>query len=184
MIYVTSDQHFNHDRSFIYSRLNYTSIDQANKDLIRKWNSVVKADDEVYVVGDFFLGPNCLVNVMLDQLNGKIHLIIGNHDTEEKIKIYRKHPKIVSIEAACYLTYKGRRFFMSHYRAETADLRSDPKHAIYNLFGHSHEPKLFYDDKPYQYNVQVDAHSGYPVSMDQVMKDIDNEIKICCSYLI
>ena len=56
------------------------NVDQMNQAMIHLWNSVVKPDDSVYHLGDFFLGKSVdqARNILL-QLNGKIHLVRGNH---------------------------------------------------------------------------------------------------------
>ena len=33
------------------------------------------------------------------------------------------------------------------------------------------------------YNVAVDAHDGYPVSIEEIERDIENEIKSCFAAL-
>lgn len=48
--------------------------------MIEKWNKDVNINDEVYCLGDFSLGKPGVTIEILRQLNGKIHLIKGNHD--------------------------------------------------------------------------------------------------------
>ena len=44
------------------------------------WNSVIGKDDTVFHLGDFCLGGAAEWTKILDRLNGKIYLIMGNHD--------------------------------------------------------------------------------------------------------
>jgi calcineurin-like phosphoesterase family protein len=49
--------------------------------LINNWNSVVSANDEVFILGDFSFRGVTRTNLILSQLNGRKILIQGNHDS-------------------------------------------------------------------------------------------------------
>ena len=184
MIYFTSDTHFNHDREFIFGPRGFKNITEANETIIKNWNEIVKPDDDIYVIGDFFLGTDIdFVKEALKTLNGNIYLIIGNHDTPAKIKIYKESANVVEIVWATQIEYNGRKFYLSHYPTLTADLNSNPDKCVFNLFGHTHSKEKFYEDRPYMYNVAVDAHDNRPVSIEEVFTDIQNEIKKCNNFL-
>lgn len=53
-----------------------------NEDLIKRWNMRVTDSDDVYIVGDMFFKYKDISEVksVLTRLNGKKHLIKGNHD--------------------------------------------------------------------------------------------------------
>lgn len=57
-----------------------------NETIISNWNNTIGQDDIVFHLGDFCLGGSAEWTKMLDRLNGRIHLIMGNHD----LKIYAK----------------------------------------------------------------------------------------------
>jgi calcineurin-like phosphoesterase family protein len=50
-----------------------------NKEMVEKWNAVVKPEDTVYYIGDFSLAFSP-VEVYTKLMNGKKVLISGNHD--------------------------------------------------------------------------------------------------------
>lgn len=52
--------------------------DEMDEALIEKWNAKVKPDDKVYVAGDVVINRKALHKV--GRLNGKKHLVKGNHD--------------------------------------------------------------------------------------------------------
>lgn len=184
MIYFTSDLHFGHDRRFIYEPRGFNSIQEMNESLVENWNKTVKDDDIVYVLGDFFLGTDLsFVNDTLFKFNGKVHLVLGNHDTPAKVELYQSHEKILSICYATQIKYRKRFFYLSHYPTLTANLETNPKHALCNLFGHTHSKNKFFEDRLYMYNVAVDAHNNFPVSIEQVNEEIKIEIGKCISYL-
>ena len=128
MIYISSDLHLNHDKPFIYTARGYSSVEEMNKDLITKFNNTVTDEDEVYILGDLCLGgADSLIDnfKMLSQLNGNIHIILGNHDTETRRKMYEALPQVVSISYAEMIHYRKYHFYLSHYPTLTANLDCD-----------------------------------------------------------
>lgn len=185
MIYFIADTHFNHDREFIWGPRGFKSIEESNQTLIDNWNSTVYKYDGVYMLGDFFLGADLdYVRDTLSKLNGSIHLILGNHDTNAKIEIYKKAANVVEIVSATQFSYAHRHFYLSHYPTITANLNDTPETAVFNLHGHIHSKQKFYEDRPYMYNVAVDAQDNRPVSIDKVLSDINFEIEKCKAFLV
>lgn len=183
-IYVTSDLHFNHDREFIYGPRGFKNITEMNETLIKNWNEVISSEDDIYVLGDFFLGTDKnYIHEVLSKLNGKIHLVFGNHDTAAKIREYTNNSLVIVEGYAAQITYKKRQFYMSHYPTLTASLESNPSQVVFNLFGHTHSKDKFYEDRPYMYNVAIDANDNKPVSIEEINKRIDEKINECISYL-
>ena len=46
-----------------------------------------------------------------------------------------------------------------------------------NLYGHTHQKENFFNDNPYMYHVGLDAHNMYPVSIEQIIKDIEKKVR-------
>lgn len=85
MIYYTSDLHFGHKNIIKYENRPFMNIEEMEYVLIHNWNDKVKSnEDHIYVLGDFaFKGSNLSVdkiNNIVEELKGRKHLIIGNHD--------------------------------------------------------------------------------------------------------
>jgi calcineurin-like phosphoesterase family protein len=82
--FVVSDTHFGHGRILEYcpGRQRWAKLSPFMMDakLIAAWNSVVGKDDTVFHIGDFSLVPNAFMGDYVAALNGKIHLVKGNHD--------------------------------------------------------------------------------------------------------
>ena len=185
MIFLISDTHFNHNKEFIYKPRGFNNIEEMNTTIISKWNEKISRDDDVYVLGDFFLGTDIeFIKTTLPILNGKIHLIIGNHDTPAKINLYKQFDNIVEIVYSTQIKFNNRLFYLSHYPTLTADLNSNPDTSIFNLFGHTHSKDTFYEERPYMYNVAVDAHDNEPISIEAIYYEINEKIKDCLSYLV
>lgn len=184
MIYFTSDLHFGHDRGFIYEPRGFISSAEHDSAIIDRWNAVVKADDTVFILGDLMLGDNSEGIEKLKRLNGNLHIILGNHDTDTRTKLYKNLPNVQEVVYATKIKAKGYRFYLSHYPTLTANMsETDLKAIVLNLHGHTHSPDKFERDNPYAYNVAIDAHNGYPVSVDEVIKDITNKYYECKRFV-
>lgn len=79
MIYFTSDNHFGHSNVIDFCGRPYSDVDTMNYELIQLWNSRVTGNDTVYILGDLIFRCEDPESI-LQQLKGKKHLIIGNHD--------------------------------------------------------------------------------------------------------
>lgn len=79
-LFFTSDTHFNHTNILQYCNRPFKTIDQMNETIITNWNRVVGPDDVIFHLGDFCLGGAEEWNKILNRLNGRIYLVLGNHD--------------------------------------------------------------------------------------------------------
>ena len=80
MIYFTGDQHFGHANIIKHCNRPFSSVDEMDKSLLEKWNNRVKKNDTVYILGDLFFRNAVPCEEYLQSMNGKKHLIVGNHD--------------------------------------------------------------------------------------------------------
>lgn len=79
-IFFTSDTHFCHKNIISYAGRPFFSTEEMDKALIENWNSVVPEDGIVFHLGDFCFGGNTQWKTIRKKLNGKIYLILGNHE--------------------------------------------------------------------------------------------------------
>lgn len=176
-IFVTSDLHFCHNRIFLYEPRGFSSVEEMNKAIVKNWNEVVTDDDDVYVLGDLMLNDNEAGLAYLAQLKGKLHVILGNHDTEARIKLYKDFPSIVEVSFAYRLKYGKYNFYLTHYPTLTDNGDNEPVWTkVINLCGHTHTSDKFLDwDKGPIYHVELDAHNNRPVKIEDVIEDIRNK---------
>lgn len=76
----TSDQHFGHANIIRYCNRPFASVEEMDRELIRRWNTVVKPNDTTMVVGDFSFHKETQTAEILAQLHGEKVLVLGNHD--------------------------------------------------------------------------------------------------------
>ena len=180
-IYLTSDLHLGHDREFIWKARGFTSVDEMNETIVQKWNETVSTEDDVYILGDVILGdPDNIEYVK--RLNGKLHIVLGNHDTSNREKMYRGLPNVVEVaEVGIRLKYKKHHFVLTHYHMMTGNLDDKDKGLkarIINLCGHSHTIDKYQDmDKGIIYHCEGDAHDCYPILIDDIIQDLYNWTK-------
>ena len=179
MIFFTSDTHFGHDRGFIYEPRGFKSIEEHDEAIIERWNSVVGHDDTVYHLGDAMLGADHEYGInCLRRLNGQIFMIRGNHDTTRRWEEYQDEwPHLVTLGWAHILKTQGYRFYLCHYPtivSQPEDSKSLRKGLI-NLCGHYHTKDRWIDwDKGKIYHVELDCQNNSPVSLEQVILDLES----------
>ena len=83
-IFYTSDIHFGHKNIIEYENRPFKDINEMEEIIIKKWNNKVNEDDDVYILGDVAIITSNYtletLNNTVSKLNGKKHLILGNHD--------------------------------------------------------------------------------------------------------
>ena len=172
MIFFTSDWHLEHFNIIRYCKRPFKSTRSMRQELIRKFNSRVCPDDETFHLGDFtMLGAGNIdqINSIIPKLNGRHHLILGNHDRLKPFQ-YVERLGFESAHTSLRLTYKWANFALNHDPAVYALIRKDE----FLLHGHIHE--LYRDLLPEKraINVGVDVWDFYPISAEEIL-DLINE---------
>lgn len=177
-IFLTSDLHFGHDKEFVWKVRGYDSVEDMNEKQVQKWNSIVAEEDDVYVVGDLMLGETTNIEY-LKLLKGKLHIVLGNHDTSKRAQMYKELPNVVEIaEVGIKLKYQKHNFVLTHYPMVTGNFEKESlKQMTLNLYGHTHQPSNFYNDAPFMYHVGVDSHDGYPVLLDDIITEMHSKMR-------
>ena len=174
MIYFTSDTHFCHNKPFLYEPRGFKSIEEHDETIVKNWNSIVKPEDDVYHLGDVMLMDNEKGIEYVKKLNGKIHIILGNHCTETRIELYKQCPNIVEIAYAKEIKIGKNYFFLCHYPTCVGNFDDNKK--IWCLCGHSHTKNKFIDMDKKSYHVELDCQNNFPIEITNIIKDI-NEYK-------
>jgi len=177
-IWFTSDTHFMHCRDFIYEPRGFNSITEHDLTIVRNWNSVVRPNDVVYHLGDCIMGKSEESIRYMDALNGNIKIILGNHCTDNRVKLYQEHGYEILGYADKIKISKNTSLFLCHYPTLTMprNLNGELNGKIYSLCGHVHTKDKWLDwDKGGIYHVELDAHNCYPVSLEEVRKDLHSK---------
>jgi calcineurin-like phosphoesterase family protein len=167
MIFFTSDYHLGHDMIIVHCNRPFRTVREMDRVITRNHNSVVSPDDIVYMAGDFSMyGPTHkgILRKYCKKLNGRIHLILGNHD----LKDARTLVDDVGFFSVHYPYLEVEEFVVVHDPALSQVDRSRTF-----LGGHIHD--LFKTMKNF-INVGVDVRDFKPVSIDQV-RELEKEMK-------
>jgi len=159
--FFTADLHFGHGNIIKHCARPFKDAEEMDRELIKNWNSVVGAEDHVFILGDFSVKwkmtkERC--EYLLHELRGLKHLILGNHDITDPV----------------FLTECG--FYSVHYPALTVGdficvhdpaLSQVDNRSKKFLCGHVHN--LFLQQKN-AFNVGVDMHNYTPVRLEEIQE--------------
>jgi calcineurin-like phosphoesterase family protein len=163
--FFTADLHLGHANIIKYCKRPFKNIGEMDYQIIKNWNSRVKDDDTVFVIGDFCF-KSCGVNIFKnyrDQLRGNIIFIRGNHDnnsTRTKIE-----------DLTLYLA--GNHLLLIHRPDESGPgfdlVLSGHVHDLwkFNTIIDFHAPMTEWDCC----NVGIDVWSGFPVKIEEILKE-------------
>jgi len=128
--WFTADTHFSH--AVLASKYRgFDRLEDHDEEIVRIWNHWVQPGDEVYHLGDFAWKHT---ELFVDRLNGRIHLILGNHDDLKKWQ----HDMFASVQDVLYLHSKhvgGYGIYLSHYPHRSWRKK---EYGGMHLYGHVH----------------------------------------------
>jgi len=177
MIYFTADTHFGHGNIIKLCNRPFESGKEHDWELIERWNSLVRPEDTVYHLGDFGFGSPNFLSSIRERLNGKIHMVWGNHDKRQKRKkishLFDTVQDYLEITVQEPAEPKPKKVFivMFHYPI----LSWNRKHyGSIQLHGHYHNAALPFLLKN-TVNVGVDNWNFFPVSYEQIKSFLARE---------
>ena len=180
-LFFTSDTHFNHANIIRFCSRPFETVEEMNEQLILRWNEVVAPDDTVFHLGAFALGGSAGWTKVLDRLNGKIHLIMGNHDLKNLRQGFMGRFEEVTMQR--YIQVGKVSLYLNHH--PFLCFEGAQRDNCWQLFGHVHTcpnntgvdadrlPLLY----PTQYDVGVDNNDYRPVSFLEVERRILRQIE-------
>jgi len=129
--------------------------------LIQLWNSRVDKNDIVIHLGDFMFYKNLhKPSYYLDQLNGRIVLIKGNHDHNNSINTPIKSLVVEIGGYEIYCTHDPKDY--------------NPSYPI-NFVGHVHEKwRIKEVFNSYLVNVGVDVWNYHPVNINEILRALND----------
>lgn len=180
-IWFTSDTHFGHKNILTFCERPFNSVEEMDNAIIERWNSKVGKDDIVFHLGDFAFASNKRWQELIYKLNGKVYLILGNHDVVRWPGTYTMQ-LFDRVENQMMLKIDNKyNVYLNHFPFLCYDgTYRNPEDCTIQLHGHVHQrigdigkdaQRLQYRF-PYQYDVGVDNNNFYPVSWEEILKII------------
>ena len=180
-IWFTSDTHFGHQNILRFCERPFVSVEEMDNTIIERWNLKVGKDDIVFHLGDFAFATNKRWQELISLLNGKIYLILGNHDITRWPGTYTMQ-LFDRVENQMMLKIDNKyKVYLNHFPFLCYDgTYRNPEDCTIQLHGHVHERVggIGKDDQrlqyrfPYQYDVGVDNNNFYPISWEEILKII------------
>ncbi len=179
-IFFMGDTHFNHKNIIEYtSRTKYfepKDIESMEKEIIKRWNETVGPNDIVYHVGDFSFGDQEEVKRLVNKLNGKIRLVLGNHDHRKKPHWYNNLGFDMVSQFPIILEDW---YIISHEPIKYLST----KMPYINIHGHTHDEEYANSQRV---NVCWEVIDGYPISFDSIkkrFKELNEYTKATLNYV-
>lgn len=180
-IFFIADTHFRgrfmlnyYERSFGVA---LNSTEHYDRVMIKKWNTAIRKNDRVYVIGDFADGPHTKGKdiSLLCKLNGIKTLVIGTHDLGFSSRDFWYHGAIdkdlvkkywleVGFDRVSFdrqeIEYDGIKIVMTHERTIV------PNGEV-NVYGHNHDVP---GDNGKYHNVSVPVTNFRPIRAAEIVK--------------
>ena len=165
--FFTSDIHFSDERIMKLCSRPFSSTQEMDEYIIEKWNRKVSKNDTVWVLGDI-ISLEHFNKELLNKLNGKIYLVLGNHDYPARDKIAGETKiKICSRNSI----YQDGNIVMCHYPIMDWNGRDN---GIIHLYGHVHNKNItgmkeYFADK-LAFNVCMDVNDFEPKTLEELIE--------------
>jgi calcineurin-like phosphoesterase family protein len=168
--FFIGDPHFFDENIIKYENRPFNSVEEMNTEMILNWNKVVKPDDIIYVNGDFFDFNNCTgpeATDIINKLNGKIILIVGNHD-REYTDFFEEHLyKVID-----YPIILDEFWIVSH---EPLYINENMPYA--NIFAHIHNNPMYKTVSKRSFCTSTERNHFTPILFDDIKKAVMEENK-------
>ena len=162
--FFTSDNHFNHKTIVERQGRPFRDVDDMNAQMVRLWNETVAPNDTVYCLGDFAYDNDVMpLDTLFGMLNGKKHLIIGNHDYQHRRVLDLGWKSVNDMKS---VNIGGRWATLCHYPLEV--WRGNSRGSLM-LHGHSHG--TLKRTLANRIDVGVDCWDYVPVVFDDLLTD-------------
>lgn len=158
--WYTADTHFGHANIIKYASRPFKNIKRMEEVLVKNWNSRVGKNDIVIFLGDFMFKQKEKAKYLVDQLNGNITFIKGNHDNNNSL-----NTQILSL----VVKQANQEFFCIHRPEDYCNSYH------FNLVAHVHDKwkirKIYHT---ILVNVGVDVWNYHPVDINEIIKAVNS----------
>jgi calcineurin-like phosphoesterase family protein len=175
-VFYTSDTHFNHD--FVAATRGFSTAEEHDEAVIEHFNKALTKRDQLWILGDVFMGSVSKGLPLVARLNGTKHLVLGNHDAAHPRhkRSHTQQRRFLEVFESVHIheqhVISGQKVLLSHYpftgdHADREDRDTQwrlPDEGLPLLHGHVHD---MWAINGRQFNVGVD-HNPTPVSVDTV----------------
>lgn len=136
-----ADLHFGHASIIRNCNRPFASVEEMDREIVRRWNDAVKSDDDItYVLGDYGRPGEDVLDFrrLFHSLRGRKVLVVGNHDQRNDGRL---HPELAALpwylppRDILEVRDQAKRVILSHYAMRTWPASH---HGSVHFYGHSH----------------------------------------------
>jgi calcineurin-like phosphoesterase family protein len=157
-LWVSSDLHLGH-KNVLRFRDEFSSQQEHNETIFENLATAVNKRDSLYLLGDVAFDYYWL-NRLKEIRCAKKTLILGNHDTDQRVDIR----KLANVFNSIHSLHSRRNTWFSHCPIHESQFRGK----TLNIHGHVHTKTL--PDKRY-FNACVDVNDYKPVTFEQIINN-------------
>lgn len=176
-ILFTSDLHLGHD-NVLPLRQQFQDINEHDDTLIAKWNAKVKKKDDVYILGDLSYRSPHHISYYLSRMNGRKHLIVGNHDNYWMRHVEDMDEYFETVDYLKIIKFEKKQITLCHYpMLEWPGSRYVESGTSYLIHGHiygAQDTEVYGHIKKYQphaLNAGVDINGFEPVTFEELKEN-------------
>ena len=177
-VLFTSDLHLGHEK--ILETRPFSNIEEHDKYLLSQWNLKVEPRDDIYILGDLSFRSVHGIEFYLNQMKGRKHLIIGNHDSQWIKHVDDLGKYFQSIESLATIKYEKKKLVLCHFpMLEWSGSRYVESGTSYLIHGHIHDSKetgsyeYIKEHLPHALNAGVDINGFCPVTFEELKENND-----------
>ena len=158
-IFFVGDTHFGHNEIIYYEQRPFANVEDMDKELISKWNSVVTDEDIVFMIGDFSFYDKAKTTKICKTLRGKKNLVIGNHD-ENSEEYYE----------ACgfHKVYEYPIILEGFWMISHEPLYLNKSMPYVNIYGHVHGNEIYVDYSRHSFCACEERINYTPISWEEI----------------
>ena len=134
MTYFISDLHLGHANCLKFDNRPFSSIEEQDEEIIKRWNQKVKSNDHVWILGDISWYNTKKTIEVFNRLNGIKHLCAGNHDSA-LLKSAEVRKLFIEITDYAELKFDKKGLVLCHY---PIPCYKNHYTGWYHFYGHVH----------------------------------------------
>lgn len=169
MKYYIADLHFGDAAVIDYSHRPFRSVEEMDEVMIENWNERITDEDDVYIIGDLIYRSDEPLKY-LNRLNGRLHLIQGNHD---KMIVESEACRARFVEIVNYAVVEDgkHRIVLFHYPIlEWEGFYYGTWHIHGHIHNHPNRTRECLRSQPKTLNAGVDITNFQPVTFDELVE--------------
>lgn len=166
-LFFLADTHFGDENILRYENRPFASVEEMDRELIRRWTQRVGPEDTVFHLGDFSAWGPEKDREVLSLLPGKKVLVLGNHDRHRSPEEWRQ---LGFQEAVPWPLLCEGFFLLSH---EPLYMNRNMPYA--NLYGHVHGNPSYRNVSSHSVCVSVERIGYSPISLEEIRQKLREE---------